>query len=160
LDTLSRAHDIDAAQPRRQSLLAASSGRWNGADTKVYARGMVVAFLCDVALLSKSRGKRSVEDLARDIYQAHKRPSAEQDGNTAVLGEMAKYPELAPIVDGYVKGSGTIDWAANLAVAGIEPTGAGRHSELKVRDKPGSRQKALLDKLGYNSWRKLSGSSK
>lgn len=159
-DTLSRAYDIDNSQTRRLSLIEASQNRWSGADTQVYSRGLIVAFLCDIVLLDKSGGRRSAENLVREIYQGHRPPAAETDGNSAVMAVMSKYPELVPVIDKYVKGSVTVGWAAELNLAGIEASGDGRHISLKVREKPTGRQKALLDKLGYNNWRKLSGSSK
>ena len=43
------------------SLIDASKNRWNGNNnTQIYARGMLVAFLCDLAMLEASKGKRSV----------------------------------------------------------------------------------------------------
>lgn len=160
LDTLSRAYDIDNSQTRRLSLIEASQNRWSGADTQVYSRGLIVALLCDIVLLDKSGGKRSVENFVREVYQGHRPPAVGTDGNSAVMAVMSKYPELVPIIDKYVRGSGTPGWPAELNMAGIEASGEGRHISLKVREKPTGRQKALLDKLGYNSWRKLSGSSR
>jgi hypothetical protein len=160
LDTLSRAYDIDTAQTKRLSLIEASQNRWSGADTQVYTRGIIVAFLTDITLLDKSRGKRSAEDLVREIYQEHRPPAAETDGNSAILAATQKNTELVPLIDKYVKNSGRIEWTPELALAGIEATGEGRHISLKVREKPSGRQRALLDKLGYNSWRKLAGNPK
>ena len=68
LDTLGRAHSIDTLQSRRVSLIEASKNRWNGANTQVYARGMLVAFLIDTALLQKSKGKTCAAGrFARDL---------------------------------------------------------------------------------------------
>jgi len=52
---------------QRMSLIEASKNRWGGANTQVYARGMLVAFLCDLALLETSKGKISTDDLVRDF---------------------------------------------------------------------------------------------
>ena len=85
LDTLSRAYNIDSMQSQKLSLIDASKNRWNGSNTQVYARGMLVAFLCDLALLEKSKGKLSTDDLLRDLYEAHRPTAPRQDGNAAVL---------------------------------------------------------------------------
>ncbi|MBA2336018.1 MAG: hypothetical protein H0V90_13925 [Blastocatellia bacterium] len=156
LDTLSRAHNIDSLQTRRLSLIEASVNRWNGADTQVYARGMLVAFLCDIALLNESKGKRSVSDIFRRVFEKHSFPGERQDGNAAVLSIMQADPELLPIIQEYVKGAGKIDWQTQLQTAGIESGPGNKRTSLHIIEKPKKNQKALLDKLGYNSWRKLS----
>lgn len=160
LDTLSRAHSIDSMQSRRISLIDASKNRWNGANTQVYARGMLAAFLCDIAVLQNSKGKRSVEDILRKLYDGHGFSKPGQDGNTAVLNLLSSYLELRPIVDKYVKGSEKIAWQKDLLAAGIESTEENFLTRLKVVPKPTGRQKDLLDRLGYNNWRKLTPVSK
>ena len=160
LETLSRAYEIDDSIAQKRSLIDASAKRWSGGDTQVYARGMIVAFLCDLALLDKSGGKRSVAEIEREIFQKYKAPAMEADGNEAVLSILREHAEFLPVLDKYITGADRIDWTAQLGLAGIESAGEGRHTDLKVVAKPAGRQKTLLDKLGYNSWRKLSGSSK
>lgn len=155
LDTLSRALNIDRIQPVRRSLIAASNDRWNGAETQLYARGMAVAFLCDIAILQESGGKKSVETVFRQLYSMHKFPASHVDANEAVLKALGKFPGTEAIVGSYIKGDRSIDPDRHLGSAGIEnPTGASRIT-LRVKEKPNGRQKALLDKLGYNNWRKL-----
>jgi len=117
---------------------------------------MLVAFLCDLALLDKSKGKRSVADLLRELYASHRPPNASQDGNAAVLALLRSHNELIPIIDRNITGPESIDWAALLKAAGLEAEVRDQLTNLKVTAKPSSRQKELLDKLGYNSWRKLS----
>ncbi len=160
LDTLSRAHSIDSMQSRRISLIDASKNRWNGANTQVYARGMLAAFLCDVAMLQNSKGKRSVEDILRKLYDGHNFSKPRQDGAAAVLKLLTSHQELRPIVDKYVKGSEKIAWQRDLHAAGIESTEENFITKLKVVPKPNGRQKDLLYLLGYNNWRNLAPVSK
>ena len=160
LDTLSRAHTIDSAQSQRTSLIQASAGRFTGMNTQVYARGMLVAFLCDLAMLERSKGKRSVENILKDLYAKHAKPAEAADGNAAVIGLLSSNSELIPVVDRYVTGSDKIEWTAELAAAGIEDSDPGSLTTLRVKEKLGGSQKTLLDKLGYNNWRKLSPNSK
>ena len=160
LDTLSRAHTIDTAYSQRPSLIQASATRFGGANTQVYARGMLVAFLTDLALLEKSKGKRSIEDLLRDLYTKHRTPAVPVDGNEAVMELLKANAGGESLVKRYVVGSDNIDWATELALAGIEDSNTGPMTTLKVRDKLNGRQKTLLDRLGYNNWRRLTPSSK
>ncbi len=157
LDTLSRAYDIDRAQKQKVSLIEASKNRWTGDNnTQIYARGMLVAFLCDLALLEKSKGKRSVTNLLRKLYEDHKPPNIEEDGNEAVLKLLRSNSELIPIIDRNITGAESVDWSVLIKAAGLEVDLTDKTTNLKVTAKPSGRQKDLLDKLGYNSWRKLS----
>ena len=156
LDTLSRAYDIDRRQMQKLSLIDVSKNRWAGDNnTRVYVRGMLVAFLCDLALLEKSKGKRSVTDILRKLYEKHRPPSAETDGNAAVLSLLRSHTELTPIIDRNITGSESVDWVGLIKAAGLEVDPTAQTTNLKVTAKPTGRQKDLLDKLGYNIWRKL-----
>ena len=159
LDTISRAHNIDAIQTPPLSLIDASENRWNGGETQVYARGMLVAFLCDLALLQSSKGRTAVGDIFRRLYASHRPPSKIADANASILKAMDYHPQLLILAAKYIKGSQKIDWQAELASAGIENEPGNSHTNLRVRAKPNSGQKALLDKLGYNNWRKLTRKS-
>lgn len=156
LDTLSRAYAIDRAS-QGMSLIEASKQRWSGLDTTVYARGMLVAFLCDLAMLDATKGKRSSNDLLRELFAKHKSAATPQDANSVILAMMREKRELGAIADRYVNGSERIDLASYVNLAGIEVTGGGPAERLIVVQKPSGRQKDLLDKLGYNNWRKLAG---
>ena len=161
LDTLGRAFSIDTLQSQRKSLIEASKNRWNGANTQIYARGMLVAFLVDSALLQKSKGKSTLGELLREIYQKHRAPNPPQDGNTAILNILQSHGELQPVIAKYIKGAENIVWQTDLDAIGIESAGTENFAtKLKVKAKLNGRQKDLLDKLGYNNWRKNSESSK
>ena len=151
LDTLSRAYAIDSRQTSRVSLIESSRSRWSGNDTYLYARGMLVAFLCDLALLNNSKTKRSVNDILRDVYTRHRSPAASTDGTEAVLSIMRSRPELVPVIDRYISGSGRFEIENELAFAGLELSNG-----LRASDKLSGKQKDLLDALGYNNWRRLS----
>jgi hypothetical protein len=151
LDTLSRAQSIDARQTNRISLIEASNKRWSGANTYVYARGMVTAFLMDLTLLNSSKGKRSVTNLLGEVFAKHRYPNTRMDGNAAVQNIFKGHSELAPLVQKYIEGSGKFEWDTEIALAGLESKNG-----LSVVTKPNGRQKDLLDRLGYNNWQRLS----
>lgn len=156
LDTLAQAYNLDNLQDRRTSLIESSKNRWSGANSQVYARGMLVAFLCDVALLRKSKGKRSISEIFRAIYEKYHIPSPPEDGNAAILKALQNYPELDLIIEKYVAGAEKVNWEASLQSIGIETEEENLVARLKVKAKPSGKQKDLLDKLGYNNWRKIS----
>ena len=155
LATLSEAYNIDNLQTQKVSLIEASKNRWNGANPQVYSRGMIAAFLCDVALLRASKGKRAISDVFREIYNKHRVSNESQDGNQAILKILENYDELRPIAEKYIRGAGKIDWQTDLESAGIEATEINSFTKLAVKAKLDNRQKNLLDYLGYNNWRKI-----
>ena len=132
----------------------------DSASLGVYARGMLVAFLTDLAMLEQSKGKRSVEDLLKDLYLKHRKPTPPTDGNTSVIEMLKTRANATSIVEKYVTGTDKIEWANELAAAGIEDSDPGPLTALRVKEKLKGGQKAMLDKLGYNNWRKLSAPSK
>lgn len=153
LNTLGKAYDLSEGQTN--SLIEASKKRWMGTGNFVYAKGLVVAFLCDVALLQASKGKRSLKDVFRQVYQKHQNPNQIEDGNSAITSILRGFPELKPILENYIEGKAKITWENDLAAFGIEQEKSNFGVQLKVATKLNGRQKDLLDKLGYNQWRKI-----
>lgn len=159
LGTLERAYNIDGMQSKRASLIESSANRWTGGDTQTYARGMLVAFLCDIAIIRGSKGKDSSDGILRQIYTAHPMSGVRQDGNAVVIKALQDRG-LISIIDKYITGTENIAWKTDLEAIGIEATEENFTVRLKVKEKPGGRQKAFLEKLGYNNWRKLSRTSR
>ncbi|MGD9563440.1 MAG: hypothetical protein AB7F88_15585 [Pyrinomonadaceae bacterium] len=153
LDTVSRAYAIDRAQTDRRSLIEASDERWIGGETQVYARGMVVAFLCDILLFRSSKGKDSVEKLLATVYSKYSGGGAATDANTAILSLFEADPRIEPLAASYISGAKPIEWTSIISRAGLEADP--RSLKLRVKPKLSGREKALLTKLGYNNWRKL-----
>jgi hypothetical protein len=112
---------------------------------------MFTAFLCDLAILNGSKGKRSVYDLVREVYSAHRFPAARTEGTEAVLKIMSSQPELSTVIEQYILGSVRFEAEKELSLAGLELSNG-----LRVRPKLTGKQKDLLDALGYNNWRRLS----
>lgn len=149
LDTLGRAMTIDSMLTDRRSLIDASKTRTGVADTTVYARGMLAAFLTDLERLKRSGGKEDVSQLLRTIFKKYNSSTIEVDGNSAVLEAIG-----SDKVTRFVNGSEMINWTNELGPAGIEVSAQPGLTSLKVVAKSSSSQKKLLDKLGYNNWRR------
>lgn len=153
LDTLSRAYSIGGRNVR-SGLVTLSKDRWSGSNTQVYARGMLAAFLSDLALLDASGGRRSTDQLLRPLYLNNRSQSA-QNGNDAVLELMRSFPELRPVASSVIDSGDAVDWADAIAAAGLEYTAGGGTARLKVTNKLSGQQRRILDKLGYNNWRRM-----
>ncbi|MEO5859601.1 MAG: hypothetical protein ABIR33_11700 [Pyrinomonadaceae bacterium] len=146
LDTLGRAYTIDAnARPRK----ALTDGSIDS--TVRYARGMLIAFLSDVQILRNSGGKSDVGKSLKDLFTQDLKPpwgrSASDVLKTVVTDQT--------LMQRSVEGSEVVDWATQLLNAGIEAKQAGRTTTLKVAAKLNGRQREILDRLGYNNWRKI-----
>lgn len=150
LNTLTQANSLSISERKDLSLIEASARRWDGNFTYINSRAMVVAFLCDVAILRASKGKRSLTDVLQEVYAKHGPGKPVADGNTAVLTILKARPELAGIVAKYIEGKSPIDLAAELADSGIETRGEGSRAVLKLAAKPNGRQRNVLVKLGLN----------
>jgi hypothetical protein len=151
LDTLSRAYRIETSASEPLSLIAMSARSWSGSSSRLYARGMITAFLCDVEMLNASGGRRSFEKLLRDIYQDHKEGGPARDATDAILSLMGQYAELRPVISSYVSGGERLNWLSTIAKAGLEENGG----KLTVSGRLNGKQKARLDELGYNAWRRV-----
>ncbi|HEX6279157.1 MAG TPA: hypothetical protein VFZ49_03990, partial [Pyrinomonadaceae bacterium] len=143
LDTLGRAYTIDANAKPRKALTDPSID-----PTVRYARGMLIAFITDLDLLRNSGGRDDVNKKLKKLFARHSGTSAKTPANEAVRSIVASYLNV-------VDGGEPIEWTAELAAAGIEAKRSGRTTTLTVVTKPNGRQRAILDRLGYNNWRKI-----
>jgi hypothetical protein len=157
LDTLSRAYEI-GGRGSNMSLSRLSGERWKGSNTQVYARGMLVAFAADLAILHSSKGRRSVEDLVAAVYE-NNRSGPSRPADDALKTAFAQYNELRHIYDRNVADGDRIDLVPLLNSAGLGLDAANKPSKITVADKLSGSQKKILDRLGYNNWRKVSGNN-
>ena len=155
LDTLEQSSNLANRRSQPISLIEASKNRWLSENSSVYAKGLAIAFLFDVALLKQSGGKRDLIYLLSEIYKKHKNPNKREDGNAAILQFLESNKELAPIIKDYVEGAEKLNFEKYLAQTGIEIQPDGLKLKLKVKDDLTGREKDFLDKLGYNNWRKF-----
>jgi hypothetical protein len=112
---------------------------------------MLIGFLTDLKVLTRSKGSEDITHLLRAIYDKYRDSQSQTDGNEAILSAIADDE-----VRRYVGTGATINWATSLAAAGIEKETQAGSSILRVVSHPTGFQKKLLDKLGYNNWRKSS----
>lgn len=155
LDTIGRAYDLDYRRERKVSLIRTSKSRWNGTNSSVYAKGLLVAFLCDVALLKQSRGKKDLADVFQAVHKSHNKNKSKNNANDAILLALRRYKVLDLIVEKYIKGVDKIDLTEALLILGAENTGNVSTASFHLKSKLSRSQKALLKKLGYNRWRRI-----
>ncbi|MBC7796700.1 MAG: hypothetical protein H7Z37_07505 [Pyrinomonadaceae bacterium] len=152
LDTMSRSFDLVRYETQNASLslIDASKTRWQGNAGLVYAKGMTVAFLCDLAMLRESNGKRSLSDVFRELYKRHKKPNNIQDGNRAILAILNERNELRPLVTKFIENANVIEWSDEIKISGFQDVSPRTYkTKLAIIEKPNGKQRNLLAKLGY-----------
>jgi predicted metalloprotease with PDZ domain len=161
LNAIARAYDAYAVAPDhdRWSLVEASKRRWTAGAPSVYSKSMVVAFLYDLKLRNQSRGKRSLDDVYRKMFQDYhssdagsNRVAAGQgtDGNDAAANALAIDSVTQGFVRQFIRESVTISLASELSTYGLRVETFGLRTRLSVSEELSKSQRDLLRELGYN----------
>ena len=161
LNAIARAYDayVTAVDHDRWSLVEASKRRWTAGAPSVYAKSMVVAFLYDLKLRNQSRGKHSLDDVYRKIFQGYRaadtglnKVAAGQgtDGNDAAANALASDSGMQGFVRQFIREPVTISLAAELAPFGLRVETFGLRTRLSVGEQLSKPQRDLLRELGYN----------
>jgi predicted metalloprotease with PDZ domain len=160
LNTISEASNIVNRVEQKFSLIEISKNRWRQASASVYSKGLLVAFLCDVAILENSKGKRDLREVFLEVYRKNNNSNIKKDANESILQVLNDFNELKFIVEKHIKGTEKIDPANYLISNGIENAGTSSNAKFKLKEKLNGREKAILKKLGYNRWREILRKSK
>lgn len=133
------------------SLVEASERRWTGAPGIVYHKGLLTAFLYDLTLREKTGGKRSLEDVYRELFRVYRRTEARTDGNVAVIKTLSDELEIPSFARQYVTSASTINLLSAIAPFGLKIEPGGVRTRLAVSDSLTRKQRDLLRQLGYNT---------
>ncbi|MGB7922785.1 MAG: hypothetical protein WCF57_06015 [Pyrinomonadaceae bacterium] len=152
LNSMGRAYDLyrAAKESDKASLLQASEQRWAGATMLVYNKGMLAAFLYDLTLRQRSNGKRSLDDVYRDLFRRHTAAETGKDANAAVIAVLNNNGEMQDFTRRYVESAAMIDLEAALAPFGLRVERGGARTHVTVADSLTRSQRDLLRKFGYN----------
>jgi predicted metalloprotease with PDZ domain len=153
LNGIGRAFDAyrSASDRDRFSLLDSSRQRWTGSPALIYNKGMLVAFLYDLMVRQKTGGKRSLDDVYRQLFRQHRETEARADGNTAVLSALNETADMREFTRQYVEGASAIDLATMIAPFGLRVESGGVRTHVLVADSLKREQRDLLRKFGYNA---------
>ncbi len=160
LNALGRAFDAyKSAQGRDElSLLQASERRWTLSPVLVYNKGMLAAFLYDLGLRQKSKGKRSLDDVYRELFRLSRASQARRDGNQTALAALNNAGEMQDVTRLYIESASAIDLPAAIAPFGLRLEPGGVRTRIAVADSLSGAQRDLLRKFGYNE--KLDGTQR
>jgi predicted metalloprotease with PDZ domain len=102
LATLERVYDAYLSRADALSLIDASERRWTGGNSVVYDKGMLVAFLYDLAIKRDSRGKMWLGSLYKQLFA---RPAAQPaNGNDVIIQLLSSTPSGAELAKSYIEG--------------------------------------------------------
>jgi predicted metalloprotease with PDZ domain len=165
LNAIARAFDAYAngADRDRWSLIEASQRRWTTGGSVVYQKSMLVAFLFDLKLLSQSRGKRSLDDVYREVFRRYRLVETSSgpitgdvggtaDGNQGVLAVMEGTPGMQEFAGSFIGRAAAIDLSSELATFGLRVERLGLRTRISVSETLTRRQRDLLRELGYNDY--------
>ncbi|HKQ99221.1 MAG TPA: hypothetical protein VJT09_01030, partial [Pyrinomonadaceae bacterium] len=152
LNALGRAFDAyHAAQGREQlSLLEASKRRWTLQPALVYNKGMLIAFLYDLNLRQRTKGKRSLDDAYRELFRLYGASQARVDGNQAALAALNGTAEMQELTRRYVETASPIELSMAIAPFGLRVETFGSRTRILVAEQLSGAQRDLLRKFGYN----------
>jgi predicted metalloprotease with PDZ domain len=158
LTAIGRAYDgyLNSIDRDRWSLIEASERRWTAGQTSVYAKSMVVAFLYDLKLRSQSRGKRSVDDVYRKVFQGYRSPEGggsnakPGDGNRVIIETLAGDVVMQDFVHNFITQAATINLSQELSPYGLTVETVGLRTRVAVGEQLSKQQRDLLRQLGYN----------
>jgi hypothetical protein len=137
------------------SLIEASKQRWTAGASTVYSKAMVIAFLYDLNLRWQTKGKRSLDDVYRNILRRPIVKSApvsqsDADGNAMAVAALRSEMTDQDFVNRFVVARGSIDLEKELAPFGLHVEKPGVRNHIVVGAQLTGRQRDLLKQLGYN----------
>lgn len=132
------------------SLLDASNERWTVSPTLVYNKGMLVAFLYDLTLRQQTKGKRSLDDVYREMFRLYKPGGESKDGNAAVIAALNGAGDMREFTHRYVETASAIDLPSAIAPFGLQVDAGGVRTHVSVSSSVSGGQRDLLRKFGYN----------
>lgn len=151
LDAIARAYDAYLRVRARDtfSLVEASARRWNDAGALAYQKGLLTAFLFDLNLRQRSGGKRTLDDVYRELFRRQPTPP-QRDGNTSVLDALNNALANTSFTDSFVKAPRKLDLAAELSPFGLRAFVEGGRTRIVAAESLTGSQRALLRQMGYN----------
>lgn len=107
LATLGRVYDSYLSRPDDLSLIDASERRWTSGNSTVYDKGMLVAFLYDLAIKKDSRGKMWLGSLYKNLFARSAAQPA--NGNEVIIQLLSSNAAGADLAKSYIEGRRELD---------------------------------------------------
>lgn len=111
--TLMRVYDSYLSRADELSLIDASERRWTSGNSIVYDKGMLVAFLYDLAIRRDSGGKKRLGSIYPKLIERGATQPA--NGNEVIIQLLSSTPAGAELAKSYIEGQRELDLKALLA---------------------------------------------
>ncbi|MDQ6651231.1 MAG: hypothetical protein M3Y84_00630 [Acidobacteriota bacterium] len=152
LATLARVYDsyLASAERDRLSLLEASERRWTTSSSLVYDQGMLVAFIYDLLLRSRSDCKASLDDVYRQLFR--RQSTGHGSANDTIIELLSEQKGMESFPEIHVEGADRINLESLLPPYGFQVQRAasgGKATRLAVEHDLSKPQLKLLGCLGY-----------
>lgn len=134
----------------RLSLLDASKERWTLQPELVYNKGMLVGFLYDLTLRQRSKGKRTLDDVYRELFRLYHSPRSRSDANSAVIAVLNDGGPMKDFTSRHINNAGTIELSSVIAPFGLQVDPGGVRTHISVAASISGAQRDLLRQFGYN----------
>jgi hypothetical protein len=152
LETLARVYDsyLSSADVDRLSLIEASERRWTTSSSLVYDKGMIVAFVYDLAVRSATDCQASLDDIYRQLFRRH--ATGQGTANEIIIRTLTEAIGKDSFNPDYVVGTGPVSLEAALSSYGIQlqlRSRGGKATKLGLARDLNKLQRKRLRCLGY-----------
>jgi len=150
LKTISNVYNAYLSVPERDqfSVFELSKRRWTNGSALVYNKGMLLAFLYDLALRKMSAGDKSLDDIYRQLFQTR---DYQRDANEVILSLLTAPEGMEEFTRSYLSDSTPIRLETLIDRYGLEVQTTGTSPRLIVKGTLDKEQKKLLQSLGYKN---------
>lgn len=149
LDTIARVYDsyLASSDRDRLSLIEASERRWTTSSSLVYDKGMLVAFMYDLALQRVSDCRASSDEIYRQLFGLQ--ATGQKNANETIISLLSDRAELQSFGIRYVRGTEKIDLEAAIAGYGLQVGRDGTRTKLFVGKNLNKEHRKLLKCIGH-----------
>jgi hypothetical protein len=149
LDTMAKVYEayLSAPDRNRWSLLEASQRRWTISSRLIYEKGMLVAFVYDLLLRSRTNCQESMADIYARLFRLP--TTGQENANETIIKLLTQGAGSELFAKSYVESRGEIQLDHLLSEYGIKVRRSGSESQWVIGDEQNKAQERLLGCLGY-----------
>jgi predicted metalloprotease with PDZ domain len=152
LETIARVYDSyqSSSDKDRLSLIEASEQRWTSASSLVYDKGMLAAFIYDLAMRKETNCRQSLDDVYRQLFRQH--GTGQGSANETIIKLLNQPSNMDSFGREYLEGKGGIDLQSALWPYGIQVhlgSSRAQATKLGVAKQLSSGQANALRCIGY-----------
>ena len=151
LETLGRVYVsyLSSSDADGLSLIEASERRWTGSSSLVYDKGMLVAFIYDLTIRSRTKCKGSISDVYKDLFRSNS--TGQGNANEIIIRLLSERSGMQTFVKEFVEGRGKLDFESQLLGYGLQFGNSDLRPGFSVLPSLSKERREVLGCLGYKS---------